>query len=310
MAPAAVADAAPDRHRTAKIVAAKNVALNRVDLTVDSPSMGRKMKVTVLTPGGDAPRPALYMLDGADAGKDVSDWITKGGAQQYFAGRNVNVVLPAGGEASFYTNWKYSDAKLGKPQWETFLTKELPPLIDSKFHGSGRNAVMGLSMGGQSAFALAVRHPELYRGVASLSGCPPVTGAANEAYVRSTLAKSGVDAVKMWGKPGGDYWRAHDPSLRLDALRGKQVYISAGSGAIGPMDLTATYDPSDGPKDAQMAAGSALEVGAYRCSLEFAAQMQSAGVAFTQGFRLIGTHSWNYWKQDLPNAWATLAPGL
>ncbi|MEJ9078472.1 MULTISPECIES: alpha/beta hydrolase [Gordonia] len=306
----AVADAAPSRHRAARIVAAKNVSLERVDITVDSPSMGRKMKVTVLTPGGTDLRPSLYMLDGADAGEDVSDWITKGGAGQYFAGRNVNVVLPAGGAASFYTNWRNTDAKLGKPQWETFLTKELPPLINERFHGSGNNAVMGLSMGGQSAFALAARHPELYRGVASLSGCPPITGPANEAYVRSTLAKSGADAVKMWGTPGGAYWRDHDPARKLDALRGKRIFISAGSGAIGPFDLTADYDPSEGPRDAQMAAGSALEVGAYRCSLEFAADLQREGIAFTPGFRLIGTHRWDYWKQDLPKAWETLAPAL
>ncbi|MFT4087365.1 MAG: alpha/beta hydrolase family protein [Gordonia sp. (in: high G+C Gram-positive bacteria)] len=304
---AAPAQAAPFG---AHIVKETKHGLQRFDLKVKSKSMNEVVPVTVLSPGGTGPRGTLYMLDGADAGKDVSDWITKGGAQQFFAGHNVNVVLPAGGGGSFYTNWKRKDKKLGKPQWETFLTDELPPVIAKRFGGNGRNAVMGLSMGGQSAFALAARHPELYRGVASLSGCPPVSSPANEAYVRTTVAKSGGDANNMWGAPGSKTWRDHDPSLRLESLRGKAIYLSAGSGAIGPMDLTAKRDPKDGPADAQMAAGSALEAAAYRCSLEFAAQLTSDHVQFVPGFRLIGTHSWDYWKRDLPNAWSVLGPSI
>ena len=66
-------------------------------------------------------------------------------------------------------------------------------------------------MGGQAAFALATRNPDLYRGVASLSGCPPVSEPANEAYVRTTVAKSGGDANNMWGPTGGKRWKANDP---------------------------------------------------------------------------------------------------
>lgn len=294
----------------AKVVKTVQRGLHRTDLNIKSKAMGATVPVTVLSPGGSAPRGTLYLLDGADAGDKVSDWITKGGAGEFFAGRNVNVVLPAGGAGSFYTNWIRKDRTLGKPQWETFLTEELPSVIAEQFGSNGRNAVMGLSMGGQSAFALAARHPELYNGVASLSGCPPVSGPANEAYVRTTVAKSGGDASNMWGAPGTSRWRAHDPSLRLNALRGKAIYVSAGSGAVGPADFAMKRDPKDGPEDAQIAAGSALEAGAYRCSLEFAAKLTSDGINFTPGFRLIGTHNWVYWKQDLPNAWAALAPSI
>lgn len=295
---------------SSRIVAEQTRGGERVDLTVYSKAMRGEVPVTVLTPGGSSPRPTLYLLDGADAGEEVSDWLTKGGAEAFFAGKNVNVVLPAGGAGSFYTDWIRKDRHLGKPQWETFLTKELPPLVDARFHGNGANAVMGLSMGGQAAYTLAVRNPALYRGVASLSGCPPVSGPANEAYVRTTVAKSGGDANNMWGVPGSPRWRAHDPSLHVDALRGKALYLSSGSGAIGPEDLTAPRDPKDGPADAQIAAGSALEMGAYRCSLEFAAVLRANNVDFTPGFRFIGTHSWTYWKQDLPNAWAAISPAL
>jgi S-formylglutathione hydrolase FrmB len=44
--------------------------------------------------------------------------------------------------------------------------------------------------------------------------------------------------------------------------------------------------------------------------LEFAATLRANNVAFTDGFRLIGTHSWIYWEQDLAKAWPTISRGL
>ncbi|WP_232017192.1 alpha/beta hydrolase [Gordonia insulae] len=297
--------------KVAKISKTARLSPERTDVWVNSPSMGGKVKVSVLTPrNSSGPRSTVYLLDGADAGEDVSDWITKGKAGKFFADKNVNVVLPTGGAGSFYTNWTRRDPKIGKPQWETFLTRELPPLVDDRFDGTGRNAVVGLSMGGQSAFALAARHPDLYSGIASLSGCPPVSGPVNESYVRTTVAKSGGDATNMWGPFGSANWNAHDPSRYLDRLRGKNIYLAAGSGAVGPLDLTAPYDPKDGPRPAVTAAASALEVGAWRCSLEFAATLRANNVPFTEGFRLIGTHNWVYWEQDLPAAWPTISRDL
>ena len=302
----AVAGASPE----ARISKTYKLSALRTDIVVASPSMGKDVKVSVLTPrDGHGPRPTVYLLDGAGATQGVSDWITKGRAGEFFADKNVNVVLPMGGAGTFYTNWRSDDPKLGKPQWETFLTRELPPLVDRQFDGTGRNALIGLSMGGQAAYALLSRHPKMYSGAASLSGCPPVSGPLNQGYVRTTVAKGGGDADNLWGPPGSQLWRAHDPLLHLGALRGKNLFLSAGSGAIGPLDLAPR--PTDGlPRDAVNASGSVLELGAYRCSLEFAVQLRQAGIKYTDGFRLIGTHSWPYWRGDLPLAWATISRGL
>ena len=303
-----VASAAP---ASLRIAVEKKVSVLRTDIWVYSPAMKQRVKVSVLTPkNSTGPRPTVYMLDGAGADGDVSDWITKGNAGKFFADKNVNVVLPVGGAGTFYTDWQRTDAKLGKPMWETFLSKELPRVIDAKFNGSGRNAVIGLSMGGQSAFALAIRHPELYTGLASLSGCPPVSSAANEAYVRTTVGRAGGDATNMWGPFGSSGWRDHDPSLHLDKLRGKDIYLSAGSGAIGPLDLTRKVEKAEGPRDAVIASSSALEAAASRCSLEFAVNMRAHGIRYTDGFKLIGTHYWAYWERDLPSAWSTVSRNL
>ncbi|UEA60636.1 esterase family protein [Gordonia otitidis] len=305
----AAADAAPVP--VAKIAKTQKLGPLRTDIWVTSPAMKTKIKLSVLTPADSAgPRPTVYMLDGAGAEGDVSDWITKGHAGRFFAGKNVNVVLPTGGKGSFYTDWQKRDPKVGQPMWETFLAKELPPLIDKRFDGNGRNAVIGLSMGGQAAFALTIRHPSVYSGLASLSGCPPVSGPANEAYVRTTVGRDGGDATNMWGPFGSAGWDAHDPAKHLDALRGKNIFLAAGSGAIGPLDLQRRIEPDEGPPEAVTASSSALELGAYRCSLEFAATMRANNVPYTDGFRLIGTHTWAYWEQDLPAAWRTVSRGL
>lgn len=310
------ADASPTsalpgvKRPVAKIALTKKLSALRTDIWVTSPSMGGKVKVSVLTPHRNAgPRSTVYLLDGAGATGEVSDWITKGKAGEFFAGKNVNVVLPVGGAGTFYTDWRKRDRKLGKPMWETFLTKELPPLIDARFNGTGRNAVIGLSMGGQAAFALAARNPSLYTGIASLSGCPPVSAPLNEGYVRTTVGRAGGDANNMWGPFGSKGWVSHDPVSKLDSLRGKNIFISAGSGAVGPLDLDARPD-GDIPKEAVTASGSALELAAYRCSMEFAWQLRAHGIAYTDGFRLIGTHSWPYWRRDLPVLWPTIARGL
>ena len=282
----------------------------REDLTITSPAMGGDVHVTVLLPQDrSSSRGSLYLLDGAGSkSSTVSDWIEKGNAEKFFADKDVNVVLPAG-RGAFYTDWQRRDPEMGKPKWETFLTKELPPLIDETYTSNGNNAVAGLSMGGQSAFALATRHPSLYTGVGSMSGCPPVSGPINESYVRATVAKDGGDATNMWGPWGSPGWADHDPSGRLDALRGKQIYISAGSGVPGPLDRLTVPDPGF-TRDQAVAVGGYLEIGAYRCSIEFAVRMRAAGIPATENFQVIGTHSWAYWAEDLKTLWPALSPGL
>jgi hypothetical protein len=49
------------------------------------------------------PRPTLYMLDGRGASENASSWIEHGHAVEFFADKNVNVVLTTGGPANLYT---------------------------------------------------------------------------------------------------------------------------------------------------------------------------------------------------------------
>ena len=46
--------------------------------------------------------------------------------QGFFADKNVNVVSPLGGTFSWFTDWVGDGSK----QYQTYMTKELPPLIN------------------------------------------------------------------------------------------------------------------------------------------------------------------------------------
>lgn len=302
-----IAMAAPP---TARIVGQASVGSDRVDLSIDSPAMGKVMTVSVLVPPDrDATRGTLYMLDGASGGDSASDWLTKGKAPEYFRDKNVTVVLPAGGAGSFYTDWKTNDPTLGRPQWETFLTRELPPLIDAAFHGNGRHAVLGLSMGGYSAMALIARHPEVYTGAASLSGCPAVSSTPNQAYVYATVAREGGSASNMWGAPTSGNWPAHDPTTRLGALRGKNLFVAAGSGDAGPYDENRPADPGQ-TRELTLALGDAIERAVGSCSRDFTDALHAEGVPVVEHYPAIGTHSWPYWVDYARLAWPVLSAGL
>ncbi|WP_238846702.1 alpha/beta hydrolase [Nocardia arthritidis] len=276
---------------------------------VRSPAMGRIVQVDLLSPADSTtPHPTLYLLDGngADASEGQSTWTLRTDAVAFFADKPVNVVLAVGGGGTFYTNWLRDDPGLGHNQWETFLSQELPPLIDTNFHGSGRNGVAGVSMGGQAAMTLAFRNPALYRSVAAYSGCL-FTSNVGQTYVRTAVFERGGNPDNMWGTAGDPQWPAHDVSLHTDGLRGKALFVSTGTGVPGPAD--ATFDPTFSWPTTE-AAAVAVEQGAHDCTTGFDAELRGDGIPATVKYYPIGTHSWPYWQAPLHDSWPVLAGGL
>ena len=280
-----------------------------VQLYVQSPAMQRVVRVDVLPSASSAPHPTLYLLDGTGAldSQPASSWLLRTDVDAFTAKANVNVVMPVGGGGTWLTNWQKDDATLGHNQWETFLTKELPPLIDQKFQGSGVNGIAGLSAGGHAAADLAIRNPALYRTVGVYSGCLKSSDPAGQAIVRSATTSRGGNADNMWGTITDADWAAHDPSRHLGALKGKKLWMGVGSGVTGPADLH--FDPSfTFPTD--LTAAVALEQGASDCTHAVQLQMAVAGVPVTTKYYLVGTHSWPYWQTMLHDSWPTLKSGL
>lgn len=294
----------------AEVESVTMLTTQRAAVIVRSPALARSVQVQVLIPARtDRPRPTLYLLDGAGAGEESnyreSAWTQKTDAVAFFADKDVNVVLPVGGTGSFYTNWGRPDPTLGGGQWETFLTRELPPLIDAQFRGNGVNAVAGVSMGAHAALTLTARNTGLYRAVAAFSGCPDSAGPASQLSVRATVAWKGGDADNMWGPDSDPRWAEHDPMRLAAALRGKAIYVSAGTGAPGPLDDPASIDGLSA-----MTFGGQLEAAAMQCTQRFAQRLTDLGIPAAVHLRPNGTHSWPYWQQDLRDAWPDLFAAL
>ena len=294
--------AAPDGSRITSVVMQTPT---RAKVQVYSVAMRRSIPVSVLLPRDRSqPRPTLYLLDGIDGGEYTnyteSGWTEHSDVVRFMADKQVNVVMPIGGTASYYTDWLSRDPVLGRNKWESFLAKELPPLIDARFNGNGNNVIGGLSMGALGATSIAVRHPELYTGVASFSGCLDQSTPELRQATAGTIISRGGNPDNMWGPVQSPIWSAHDPSEQVSALRGKKIFVSVGNGLP---------DPALGIAGISTPAGGAIEGIALQCTHRFRAKAERAGVHATYYYHP-GVHAWGYWNRDLHRSWPTIASAM
>ncbi|WP_432279063.1 alpha/beta hydrolase [Nocardia brasiliensis] len=275
---------------------------------------GATFPVDIQRPADDGqPRPTLYLLNGAGGGVDDASWQLRTNVLDFLADKNVNVVQPVGGQFSYYTDWLEDDPVLGPNKWKTYLTEELPPLIDAALGTNKVNAIAGLSMAGTSVLALAEAKPQLYRSVASYSGCAQTSDPIGQAFVQMTVERGHGTIDNMWGPPGDPLWAANDPLVHADKLRGVNLFVSSGSGLPGP------HDTLDGPFQIkpgvqqwadQLVVGGAIEAGIRMCSQNLQNRLNELSIPATFDFTLTGTHSWGYWQDAFIASWPVLARGL
>ncbi|BCN41910.1 alpha/beta hydrolase-fold protein [Prescottella equi] len=282
----------------------------RVAVWVNSPSMGVPIQVQLLLARDwnakpDAKFPAVYMLDGMRARDDENGWTLETDAEAFYADKNVNVVMPIGGQSSFYADWL--DQNNGHNyQWETFLTKELPPILENEWRTTQTRGVVGLSMGGTSAMMLSARNPGFFKFAGSLSGILTTTTLGMPQAISYAMSDAGgYDADAMWGNPTNDAWAAHDPYLLADKLKGMSLYVSSGSGTTGPYD-----QPSGIPGISTNYAGMGLEILSRLTSQTFTTKLRKLNIPATVNYRPSGTHSWPYWEFELHQLWPQLAQAI
>ncbi|WP_425394597.1 alpha/beta hydrolase, partial [Aldersonia kunmingensis] len=253
-----------------KIVSIKEVKPQNLTVTVHSAAMDRNVPLTVLRPADTStPAPTLYLLNGAGGGEDAASWAVKTDYVDFFRDKHVNVVTPLAGRFSYYTDWLKPDEKLGTNKWQTFLTKELPPLIDAAFDTNHVNSIAGISTSGTSVFNLAIAAPGLYKGIGAYSGCAETSQPLGQRYVEITVnVWGGGDVENMWGKPEDPLWAANDPYLNAAKLRGMAIYVSNGTGIPGPHDTLS--DPlihgQTGTLVNQMLVGGVIEATTNQCT--------------------------------------------
>ncbi|QCQ92798.1 alpha/beta hydrolase [Rhodococcus sp. SGAir0479] len=291
---------------TAAIVGEERKTEQLVRFTIASPALRREVGVEVALPRDNSvPRPSIYALEGVDAREETSGWVTIGGVPEFFADKDVNVVMINGGVSGLYTDWDRVDPGVGLHKWETFVTEELPPLLDTRLRTNGVKSLLGASMGAQGAMMLAHRHPEMFRGIAAFSGCYSTVDDLGRISVQSTVSSRGGDPANLWGEIGGPEWVAHDSVRNAEALRGKDIYVSVASGLPGRYEDPDASDWSD-----RVFIGGPIEFLANGCTHRLDAALRKLRIPATFDYEPLGVHAWSYWVDQLPKAWPTLARSL
>ncbi|MBV6758757.1 alpha/beta hydrolase [Rhodococcus opacus] len=285
----------------------------QLNMFVYSAAMDKVILLEVIRPADTSvPRPTLYLLNGAGGGEDSATWQARTDVVDFFADKNVNVVTPVGGAYSYYTDWQKPDPVLGVNEWTTFLTEELPPIVDATLGTTGANAIAGLSMSGTSVLSLAEAAPSLYRAVGAFSGCAETSTQPGRDYVTFVVSVRGGDVENMWGPYDDPDWVANDPVVNAEKLRGIDLYISNATGLPGVHENLNGPDVNGdvGVLANQVIVGGIIEAGTNECTHRLADRLNSLGIPATYDFRPTGTHSWGYWQDDLHNSWPMISGSL
>ncbi|MDO5668699.1 MAG: alpha/beta hydrolase family protein [Corynebacterium sp.] len=276
---------------------------------VASPSMKRNVEVQIWHAADrSVDAPFLYMLDGVDAPRS-SGWLGSGTAREVFAEENVTLVMPTQAIASNYSDWVNEDPALGLHKWETFITKELDPLLEShaSLNFNGKRGVGGLSMGANGAVHLANDNPELFDGVFGISGCYSPMSPVGRQMASFVVTSRGGTLENMWGPYGSDEWIRHDTARNPEGLRHQAVYLSTANGRVTAeeQEFYKSYEITS------MAVGGLLERGVLSCTQELDDAMKRAGITHHKvNYKDGGAHNWIQFNQELAPAWEHIKPAL
>jgi S-formylglutathione hydrolase FrmB len=205
--------------------------------------------------------PLLYLLHGLS--DDATAWQRNTSIERYASEHGLAVVMPQAGR-SFY-----ADEAHGARYW-THVSEELPEVVSSFFRVSQRREdtfVAGLSMGGYGALKWALRHPERFAAVASLSGA--------------------VDVRQLLPQRPEIFHRVYD-------------------GRIGSDDVLAELlerHPAEDLPPVYVGCGTEDEL--YDGNVRFAEQATAAGLDVHTDFRA-GAHEWAVWDATIADVLAWL----
>jgi diacylglycerol O-acyltransferase/trehalose O-mycolyltransferase len=262
-------------------------------LMVPSASMGRDIKVQFQSGGANSP--AVYLLDGLRAQDDFNGWDINTQAFEWYLDSGLSIVMPVGGQSSFYSNW-YQPA-CGKSgcltyNWETFLTSELPSYLAAN-NGvrSNGSAAVGLSMAGGAALVLSAHHPEQFTYAGSMSGFLNPSEGWWPGLINISMGDAGgYKANDMWGPAETDpAWQYNDPMVQIPTIvaNGTRIWVYCGNGTpneLGGGDVPAKF----------------LEGLTIRTNRTFQDNYIAAGGKNgVFNFPDSGTHSWAYWGAQL-----------
>ncbi|MEV6771001.1 alpha/beta hydrolase family protein [Nocardia sp. NPDC051030] len=238
---------------------------------------------------------AIYLLDGLRARDDQNAWSFETNAQQQFENDDVTLVMPVGGQSSWYADWTSASNTNGQKytyKWETFLTKELPDFLAGYGVSRTNNAVVGLSMSGPAALRLAAFHRDQFKHASSFSGPLNWNAPGMREAIRVMMLDSGRFNVDSMAAPWSPAWLRMDPAVFAPQLKNLPMYISAANGL-----------PTDAPNSAVGVFNTANAMGIEAISMVttrlFQARLNSLGINAVYDYPGAGVHNWKNWEQEL-----------
>ncbi|QGU01540.1 Diacylglycerol acyltransferase/mycolyltransferase Ag85A precursor [Corynebacterium kalinowskii] len=273
---------------------------------VASPALKREIEVLV-KPQKDASTsaPVLYLLDGVNADA-IGDFLYQGNLSPI--DDNVTIVMPTGARGSLWVDWEKEDPVLGRHMWETFLTKELPGVIenDASVNFNGKRAIGGISMGASGAVMIANRNLGMYQGILGISGCYSTMSTIGRHITYLNIHSRGGELDNLWGAFGSKGWRSHDVPSDPRGLSGTRMYLSAGSGVVDP-DQRDKWLNQPAPM-----ASNVLEAGVRTCTQELDTALTIHGV--TGNSKIVytdyGSHEWANFNQHFGPGWEYIRGAL
>ena len=268
-------------------------------LNVPSAGMGHDIRIQFQSGGANSP--AVYLLDGLRAQDDFNGWDINTPAFEWYYGSGLSVIMPVGGQSSFYSDWyKPACGKNGCQtyKWETFLTQELPTWLaaNRQVKPTG-SAAVGLSMAGSAALTLAIWHPEQFLYAASLSGFLNLSEGWWPSLVNISMGDAGgFKANDMWGptEDPNSAWKRNDPMVNIQRLidNNTRIWIYCGNGK--PSEL------STGVSAGNLLNAKFLEGLTLRTNKTFKdTYLADGGTNGVFNFPADGVHDWPYWGQQL-----------
>ncbi|HEY5950344.1 MAG TPA: alpha/beta hydrolase-fold protein [Kofleriaceae bacterium] len=230
------------------------VALDRVCST----TLGNCRNVTAYLPrgyNGPDPRkyPVLFMHDGQNVWDDHdccfghTGWEINVTLDAEIAAGRVGPAIVIAAESTLQRNDEYGLSPTAMTAFMQFQVGELQPRELAKVRGDGRVLVAGSSLGGLVSMELALRYPQTYSGVASLSGAfwP---GMEDGTALRDHLPTMGKQPLAIYLDHGGSITANSDGAA--DSVEIRDMLVTMGwqradspSCTAGPNSLCYFYEP-------------------------------------------------------------------
>ena len=273
---------------------------------VASESMNRVLPVEIWRAANDTPAPMLYLLDGVDS-PSPSGWLLPGAVQDTFAGEHVTLVMPARADGSLHADWQQDDPVLSRNKWQTFLTEELPPLLESgDIPFSGKRGIAGLSMGAASAVITAQRAPsDMYDAVGAIAGCYTARDDLGFILAKIVAETRGGNIANMWGPRTDPAYQENDGLLHAGKLEGKALYFATATGVPD-----ATEWARNDHDMLRFTQGAGLEIATHACTVEMDQRLTELGIDARVDYLPTGLHNWDNFGRFVAPMRDTLMPAL